>query len=81
MTETIQYPYTVKTLPCLGSCLPLVFFTITFNNLRYSFISGFILNWILIALADLIFLLLLIYILIKRLYARPEQSGRIGIKP
>jgi hypothetical protein len=66
MTETIQYTYS-KNTALLGVLLPLIFFTITFNNLRYSYLSGFILSWVLIAVADLVFLIFLIFILFKRL--------------
>src|ERR1700748_1720133 len=66
MAETIQYPYS-KNSALLGTILPLIFFAITFNNLRYSFLGGYTLTWIIISLADLVFLLFLIYILIKRL--------------
>jgi phosphate/sulfate permease len=66
MTETIQYPYS-KNSALLGVLLPLIFFAITFNNFRYSFLQGYILSWVIIAIADLIFLALFIFILIKRL--------------
>ena len=66
MTETIQYPYS-KNSALLGVFLPLVFFTITFNNFWYSFLHGYTLSWVIIAIADLIFLALFIFILIKRL--------------
>jgi len=65
MTETIQYPYS-KNTAILGLVLPLVFFAITFNNLRYSYANGLILSWVLITLANLIFLLQFIYIFLKR---------------
>lgn len=65
MTETIQYPYS-KNTAILGLILPLVFFAITFNNLRSSFANGFILSWVLIMLANLIFLLQFVYIFLKR---------------
>jgi len=65
MTETIQYPYS-KNTAILGLILPLVFFAITFNNLRYSYANGFILSWVLITLANLIFLLQFVYIFLKR---------------
>jgi len=50
----------------LGLVLPLVFFAITFNNLRYSYANGLILSWVLITLANLIFLLQFVYIFLKR---------------
>ncbi|HTK18416.1 MAG TPA: hypothetical protein VL442_02835, partial [Mucilaginibacter sp.] len=65
MTETIQYPYS-KNTAILGLILPLVFFAITFNNLRYSYANGFILSWVLITAANLIFLLQFVYIFLKR---------------
>ena len=66
MTETIQYPYS-KSTAILGVVLPLVFFAVTFNNFRYSFSSGYTISWVIIGSANLIFLLLLFYILFKRL--------------
>jgi hypothetical protein len=51
----------------LGIALPLIFFAITFNNLKYSFLNNYTINWMVIAFADLIFLSLFIFILIKRL--------------
>jgi hypothetical protein len=65
MTETIQYPYS-KNTATFGLILPLVFFIITFNNLRYAYANGFILSWVIIAIADLIFLLQFVYIFLKR---------------
>jgi hypothetical protein len=65
MTETIQYPYS-KNTATFGLMLPLVFFIITFNNLRYAYANGFIFSWLIISLADLIFLAQFIYIFLKR---------------
>lgn len=77
MTEPIQYPYS-KNAALFGLTMPLVFFVITFNNLRYSFANGFILSWALIALADLIFLSLFGYILIKRLL--PALKNQVALE-
>jgi hypothetical protein len=66
MTEPIQYPFS-KNSAFLGVTLPLVFFAITFNNFRYSFIHGYTISWIIIAISDLIFLSLFVFILVKRL--------------
>lgn len=77
MTEPIQYLYS-KNTALFGLAMPLVFFIITFNNLRYSYTSGFILSWVLIALADLIFLLLFIYILVKRLL--PALNNQVALE-
>lgn len=77
MTEIIQYPYS-KNSALLGVALPLVFFVITFNNLRYSYLNGHILSWVLIAIADVVFLILLIYILIKRLI--PALANEVALE-
>ena len=66
MAEPIQFPYS-KNSAFLGVALPLIFFVITFNNFRYSFLHGFILSWVIIGVADLIFLSLFVFMLIKRL--------------
>jgi hypothetical protein len=66
MTEPIKYPFS-KNSAFLGVTLPLVFFAITFNNFRYSFLHGYTISWIIIAISDLIFLSLFVFILIKRL--------------
>ncbi len=66
MTEPIQYPYS-KNTALVGAAMPLIFFVITFNNLRDSYLGGFILSWVLIAACDLLFLVFLVYILLKRL--------------
>ncbi|MDB5136612.1 MAG: hypothetical protein JWP37_3215 [Mucilaginibacter sp.] len=66
MSETIEFPYS-KNSAFLGIALPLIFFAITFNNLKYSFLNNYTLNWVIITFADLIFLSLFIFILIKRL--------------
>ncbi len=66
MGETIQFPYS-KNSALLGVLLPLVFFVITFNNFRYSFLGGYTISWLIIAFADLIFLLLFVFVLSKRL--------------
>ena len=77
MTETIQYPYS-KNTAILGLMLPLVFFAITFNNLRYSYANGFILSWVIISLADLIFLLQFTYIFIKRFL--PAMRNQVALE-
>jgi hypothetical protein len=77
MIESIQYPYS-KNAALFGLAMPLVFFIITFSNLRYSYINGFILSWVLIALADLIFLALFIYILTKRLL--PALKNQVALE-
>jgi hypothetical protein len=66
MTEPIKYPFS-KNSAFLGVSLPLVFFAITFNNLRYSFLGGYTVSWVILMIADLIFLSLFIFVLIKRL--------------
>ena len=66
MTEPIKYPFS-KNSAFLGVSLPLVFFAITFNNLRYSFLGGYTISWIIITIADLVFLSLFLFVLIKRL--------------
>ena len=77
MTETIQYPYS-KNTAILGLVLPLVFFAITFNNLRYSYANGLILSWVLITLANLIFLLQFIYIFLKR--SLPALRNQVALE-
>jgi len=62
----------------LGLVLPLVFFAITFNNLRYSYANGLILSWVLITLANLIFLLQFIYIFLKRFL--PALRNQIALE-
>jgi len=66
MHETIVYPYS-KNSAVLGVVLPLVFFAITFNNLKYSWLNHYNISLMLIFLADLVFLSLFIFVLIKRL--------------
>jgi hypothetical protein len=66
MHETIQYPYS-KNSAILGVLLPLIFFAITFSNLYYSYLSGYTINWLVIAFADLVFFSLFVFVLIKRL--------------
>jgi hypothetical protein len=77
MTETIQYPYS-KNSALLGVLLPLIFFAITFNNFRYSFLQGYVLSWVIIAIADFIFLALFTFILIKRLI--PALRGEVALE-
>lgn len=77
MTESIQYPYS-KNSALLGVGLPLIFFAITFNNLRYSYINGYILSWMIIVVADLVFLALLLFVLIKRLI--PALKNEIALE-
>lgn len=66
MSEPIEFPYS-KNYALLGVGMPVVFFLITFNNLRASFAAGYTLSWVIIGIADLIFLFLFLFILIKRL--------------
>lgn len=62
----------------MGVALPVVFFAITFNNLRLSFLGGYTLSWIIIAIADLIFLTLFLYVLIKRLI--PALKNEVALE-
>ncbi len=77
MLETIQFPYS-KNAALFGVLLPLVFFAITFNNLRYSYLGGYTVSWMIIAFADLIFLLLFLFVLIKRLI--PSFRNEIALE-
>jgi hypothetical protein len=77
MAETIEYPYS-KNSAFFGVVMPLVFFGITFSNLRYSYLMGFTISWIIIAIADLVFLSLFIYMLFKRLI--PALKNEIALE-
>jgi hypothetical protein len=77
MHETIQYPYS-KNSAILGVLLPLIFFAITFNNFYYSYLSGYTINWLVIAFADLVFLSLFVFVLIKRLI--PALRNQVALE-
>lgn len=77
MPDTIQFPYS-KNSALFGVLLPLVFFAITFKNLSYSYSGGYTLSWIIIAFADLIFLLLFLFVLIKRLI--PSLRNEVALE-
>jgi hypothetical protein len=77
MSEIIQYPYS-KNSALLGVLLPLIFFVITFNNLRYSFLAGYTVSWLIIAIADLVFLLFFVFILTKRLI--PSLRNEVALE-
>ena len=66
MTEPIQFYYS-KNSAFFGVALPLIFFVITFKNLRYSYLNDYTLSWIIIAIADLVFFSLFTFVLLKRL--------------
>lgn len=66
MVEITEYPYS-KNMALMGIVLPLLFFGITFNNLQYSLQHHFIVSAVIISIADLIFLALFVFMLIKRL--------------
>lgn len=77
MVETIDFPYS-KNSAFMGVALPVVFFAITFNNLRLSFLGGYTLSWIIITIADLIFMMLFLYVLIKRLI--PALKNEVALE-
>ncbi len=66
MTEPIEFPYS-KNSAALGILLPVIFFAITFNNLRVAWLIGNILAIAIICFADAVFLVFFVFILIKRL--------------
>ena len=66
MAESIEFLYS-KNSAFFGVTLPFTFFAITFNNLRYSFLGGYTLSWIIIAIADLVFFSLFTFVLLRRL--------------
>jgi hypothetical protein len=77
MHEIIQYPYS-KNSAISGVLLPLIFFAITFKNLYYSYLSGYTINWLVIAFADLIFFSLFVFVLIKRLI--PALRNQVALE-
>jgi hypothetical protein len=77
MYETIEYPYS-KNSAMLGMLLPLVFFTITFNNLKAAWTGGYILVLAIIGIADLVFLSFLVFVLVKRLL--PAVQNRVALE-
>ena len=77
MAESIQYPYS-KNSAILGVLLPLVFFGITFNNLRNAYLTGQIIGLVIVGLADLVFLSFLVFILLKRLI--PALKNEVALE-
>ena len=62
----------------LGILLPIIFFAITFNNLRFAWLVGNIVAMTIIGLADAIFLVFFVFILIKRLI--PAFSNQVALE-
>jgi hypothetical protein len=77
MAETIEYPYS-KNSAALGILLPIIFFAITFNNLRVAWLVGNTLAVVIICLADVVFLVFFVFILIKRLI--PALSNQVALE-
>ncbi|MFI5160617.1 MAG: hypothetical protein ACHQHN_05035 [Sphingobacteriales bacterium] len=77
MPEPIEYPYS-KNSALLGILLPLIFFAITFNNLRVAWSVGNTFAVVIICLADVIFLAFLVFILIKLLI--PALSNQVALE-
>ena len=77
MLQPLQFRYSINSA-LLGMLLPLVFMTITFNNLRYSYLSHYNFTWIFIAVADLLFISYSVFILIKRFI--PAAQGHIALE-
>lgn len=77
MAETIEYPYS-KNSAALGILLPIIFFAITFNNLRIAWLVGNTLAIAIICLADAVFLVFFVFILIKRLI--PAFSNQVALE-
>ena len=77
MYETIEYPYS-KNSAALGMLLPLVFFAITFNNLKYAWLGGLTFIWVVIGLADLLFMVFFFYVLFTRLI--PALRNQVALE-
>jgi len=77
MAEPIEFPYS-KNSAALGILLPLIFFAITFNNLRIAWLLGNTFAIALICFADAVFLVFFIFILIKRLV--PAFSNQVALE-
>jgi hypothetical protein len=77
MPEPIEYPYS-KNSALLGMLLPLVFFAITFTNLRYAWLGGNILAVAIIGIADAVFLAFFVFILIKRVV--PAFGNKVALE-
>jgi hypothetical protein len=77
MTEPIEFPYS-KNSAVLGILLPIIFFAITFNNLRVAWVVGNFLAVAIICLADAVFLVFFVFILIKRLI--PALSNQVALE-
>ena len=77
MAEPIEFPYS-KNFAFLGLAMPVIFFLITFPNFRASFMAGYTLSYIIIGIADLIFLSLFIFVLIKRMI--PALRNEIALE-
>jgi hypothetical protein len=77
MQETIEFPYS-KNSALLGVGVPVVFFLITFVNLKNAFLAGLMVSWMIIALADLIFITQILYVFITRLI--PALQNKIALE-
>ena len=77
MSETIEYPYS-KNSALLGLLLPLIFIALTFNNLISAMAGGYVFIWVVIGIADFVFLLFLAYILTKRLI--PALRNQVALE-
>jgi hypothetical protein len=77
MTETIKYPFS-KNSALLGLLLPLVFFTITISNFLYAWHHAFTFTWIIIGLANLVFLSFSIYILVTKML--PALRNQVALE-
>ena len=77
MPQPLQFRYSINSA-LLGMLLPLIFMTITFNNLRYSYLSHYNFTLIFIAVADLLFISYSVFILIKRFI--PAAQGQIALE-
>ena len=78
MYETIKYPYNTNAA-LTRIVVPLIFLIFTANNFKTAYLAGITVSWIIIAVADLIFIAQTIFIFINRLLPALQKKAALEL--
>ena len=78
MYETIKYPYNTNAA-LTRMVVPLIFLIITANNFKTAYLAGITVSWVIIGIADLIFIAQMVFIFINRLLPALQNKAALEL--
>ncbi len=80
MYETIKYPYNINAA-LTRMVVPLIFLIITANNFKTAYLAGITVSWVIIAIADLIFIAQVVFIFVNRMLPALAKRAALELNP